>query len=247
MQKLKELNIYDKTSIIVTTDHGFKEGGNDHLSLPYAGEYIYPDLADPNCYKIWMVSNTIRGDRVGLQNDIAPTIYGLFGVDYTKFEPSFNGSVLGIIDAKPIWDRQTNPIWSSTGTTSSVTATLTKHDSKTKWNKKNNNAEVKVKIGFTIEDGDSSTIALKEVTDDTMGGTWSVDPKKLDIIVKVNGKTHKWTLALDGNSDVLVDLGSNGITLHKGDKVEVEMNIINTVTDHILSAQLLEGGNIIYQ
>jgi len=88
VQKLKELNIYDKTSIIITTDHGFIEGGNDHRSLPYAGEYISPDLADPDCYLIWMISNTIKGDRVGLQNDIAETIYGLFGIDYTKFEPA---------------------------------------------------------------------------------------------------------------------------------------------------------------
>jgi len=106
VKKLKDLKIYDKTSIIVTTDHGFKENDFNHTSLPYPVELSqYTNLADPDCYKIWMVSNTIKGDRIGYQNDIAPTIYGLFGIDYTKFKPSFNTSILGKYQAKPIWDR----------------------------------------------------------------------------------------------------------------------------------------------
>lgn len=106
VKKLKDLKIYDKTSIIVTTDHGFTENGFNHTSLPYPVELSqYANLADPDCYKIWMVSNTIKGDRIGYQNDLAPTIYGLFGIDYNSFKPSFNTSILGKYQAKPIWER----------------------------------------------------------------------------------------------------------------------------------------------
>ena len=78
IKKLKELNIYDKTIVYVTADHGFDEGQKGHGYAPY----------------IFMATNDPRGIRQGFQSDITPTILDRFGVDVRKISPPLDGKPL---------------------------------------------------------------------------------------------------------------------------------------------------------
>ncbi len=75
VEELKELNIYNSTFLIVTTDHGFLEGGTNHNTLPFPN-------GDPDTYNIWMVNNRIgfNDSIVFDQKDIALMIYRALGV-----------------------------------------------------------------------------------------------------------------------------------------------------------------------
>lgn len=80
--KLKELEIYGKTLIYVTTDHGFDEGSKNHLDAP----------------EIWLATNDPLveppEERVALQWDIVPTILGRFGFDLNEIKPPLPGRSL---------------------------------------------------------------------------------------------------------------------------------------------------------
>jgi len=78
MQKLKELNLYDRSLIYVTADHGFDEGMNSHSNAPY----VFLATNDPGVIR--------RGERA----DITPTILYRFGLDLDKIKPPLDGHPL---------------------------------------------------------------------------------------------------------------------------------------------------------
>jgi len=78
IQKLVELNLYDKTSIYVTADHGFDEGLNSHHDAPY----------------VFLATNDPKVIRRGGRADITPTILDRFGLDLNKIDPPLNGHPL---------------------------------------------------------------------------------------------------------------------------------------------------------
>lgn len=87
MQKLEELNLYDKTLIYVTADHGFDESKKSHRDAPY----VFLATNDPGVMR--------RGERA----DIAPTILDRFGLDLTKINPPLDGHPLTKPHNQPIW------------------------------------------------------------------------------------------------------------------------------------------------
>ncbi len=87
MQKLAELNLYDKTLIYVTADHGFDEGLGSHHDAPY----VFLATNDPKVIR--------RGERA----DITPTILDRFGLDLNKIAPPLDGHPLTKAYRAPIW------------------------------------------------------------------------------------------------------------------------------------------------
>ncbi len=78
MQKLKELDLYDKTLIYVTADHGFDEGKTSHKDAPY----------------VFLATNDSKVIRRGERADITPTILQEFGLDLRKIKPPLDGKPL---------------------------------------------------------------------------------------------------------------------------------------------------------
>lgn len=76
--QLQELNLSERTTIYVTTDHGFNEGEKDHFYDP----------------ETFLVSNDPAILRNGDRKDIAPTILEKFGIDLVIFEPKLEGQSL---------------------------------------------------------------------------------------------------------------------------------------------------------
>ncbi len=76
--KLKELNRFNKTAIIVTTDHGFDTGKRSHMDSPHT----------------FLVSTIKNLKKNSTPQDVAPTIYDIFGVDTDHFEIKLEGSSL---------------------------------------------------------------------------------------------------------------------------------------------------------
>jgi len=87
VQKLKQLNLYDKTLIYVTADHGFDEGSWTHNNAPY----------------VFLATNDPKVMRDGQRVDIAPTILDRFGVDLSKIKPPLDGHSLTKPYKKSAW------------------------------------------------------------------------------------------------------------------------------------------------
>ncbi|MBN1815962.1 MAG: alkaline phosphatase family protein [Sedimentisphaerales bacterium] len=85
MDKLKELNLADKTTIYVTADHGFNEDMKGHSFAPY----------------VFLATNDKKVTRSGRRQDVAPTIYEAFGVDVSKMIPPLDGISLTKADNRP--------------------------------------------------------------------------------------------------------------------------------------------------
>ena len=99
LSALETEEISDSTAILVSTDHGFQEGGTSHSGNAWGNP-----ISDPNLYTIWIASNrgTVNLTEASKcywdQNDLAPTIYSLIGFnDYKTRWPYIRGSAL--------WDR----------------------------------------------------------------------------------------------------------------------------------------------
>ncbi len=75
IDKLKELNLYDKVLVYVTADHGFDEGKMSHSYAPY----------------IFLATNDKKVNRNGVREDITPTILKRFGLELSKIEPKLDG------------------------------------------------------------------------------------------------------------------------------------------------------------
>ena len=78
VNKLKELGVYDKAMVFVTSDHGFDEGTKGHS----------------NASRVTLATNLKALTKNGDQRDITPTILTEMGVDISKSEPKYKGVVL---------------------------------------------------------------------------------------------------------------------------------------------------------
>lgn len=77
---LDSLGIYNSTTIYVTTDHGFDEGGYGHSYAP----------------EIWLFTNDagIDTSMAARQGDLVPTILAKFGIDPASLSPPLPGKPL---------------------------------------------------------------------------------------------------------------------------------------------------------
>jgi len=96
LSTLEVEGINDSTAVLVTTDHGFSEGGTSHSGSAWGA----PN-SDPNLYTIWIacssgtVSLSEAANEYWDQNDVAPTIYSLIGLgDYNSRWPYIRGFAL---------------------------------------------------------------------------------------------------------------------------------------------------------
>ncbi len=87
VQKLKELNLYDRTLIYVTADHGFDEGMKTHSDAPY----------------VFLATSDKGIVRRGMREDIAPTILERFGLDLRRIRPPLDGHPLTRPYNPPLW------------------------------------------------------------------------------------------------------------------------------------------------
>lgn len=87
VQKLKELKVYDRTLIYVTSDHGFDKGMKTHADAPY----------------VFLATNDKGVIRRGTRADIAPTILERFGIDLLRITPT--------LDGRPLTKSYTPPPW----------------------------------------------------------------------------------------------------------------------------------------
>ena len=78
IEKLEALDLYEKTLIYVTADHGFDENMTNHGDAPY----VFLATNDPKVKR--------RGERV----DITPTILTRFGLDIRRTDPPLDGHTL---------------------------------------------------------------------------------------------------------------------------------------------------------
>jgi hypothetical protein len=75
LDKLNSKNLMQKTLIYLAVDHGFDEGGTNHLNAPY----------------VFLATNDKNVNRNGDQVDIAPTIYYGLGMWGQSFVPQLDG------------------------------------------------------------------------------------------------------------------------------------------------------------
>ncbi len=75
IQKLKDLGIYDETTLYVVADHGFYKYGKGHREEPH----------------VFVISNDKKIVRSGQLTDITPTILAEFGVDLQTLQPPLQG------------------------------------------------------------------------------------------------------------------------------------------------------------
>lgn len=87
MEKLRKLNLDNKTLVYVTADHGFDENKGSHTDAPY----VFLGTNDPKVMR--------RGERA----DITPTILDRFGLDLSKLEPPLSGQPLTKPYTQPLW------------------------------------------------------------------------------------------------------------------------------------------------
>jgi hypothetical protein len=99
LSTLESEGIRNSTAILVTTDHGFTEGGTSH-----GGPAWGAPSSDPDNYIIWIacsagtVNITDAVNEYWDQNDVAPTIYSLIGLDDYALRWSY-------IRGSALWDR----------------------------------------------------------------------------------------------------------------------------------------------
>ncbi len=75
---LKELGLYEKTTIFVTSDHGMDEGGFEHKDAP----------------EMFLATNSKRPLEDGDRKDITPTILEDYGIDLKSIDPPLDGKPL---------------------------------------------------------------------------------------------------------------------------------------------------------
>jgi len=84
--KLKELGLYDQTLVYVTADHGFDEDKTGHGYAPF----------------VFLGANDPAVKRIGMRQDVTPTILARFGLDLSKIEPPLDGEPLTAAATKPV-------------------------------------------------------------------------------------------------------------------------------------------------
>lgn len=87
VSRLRELELYERTIVYITADHGFDEGEKVHRDAPY----VFLATNDPEVMR--------RGER----EDIAPTILARFGLSLKSITPPLDGHPLTEPYEKPVW------------------------------------------------------------------------------------------------------------------------------------------------
>jgi predicted AlkP superfamily pyrophosphatase or phosphodiesterase len=87
LDKLEELGIDGRTTVYVTSDHGFDLGQKLHKDAPY----------------VFLATNDKAVMRRGERADIAPTMLEKMGLDPTSFDPPIDGHTLTGPHEQPIW------------------------------------------------------------------------------------------------------------------------------------------------
>lgn len=79
VDKLKQLNVYQNTLLIVVSDHGMNEN----------------EMGHPNAPETFLATNSkIKFKKTGDRKDVTPTIYEALGIDPAKFNPPLEGQSL---------------------------------------------------------------------------------------------------------------------------------------------------------
>lgn len=78
LNRLKSEKVFEKTAIIVLSEHGFDKGKKSHMKAP----------------ETFLVSNIPQLKTSGDRLDIAPTLYRIFGVDTKLLSPKLEGTSL---------------------------------------------------------------------------------------------------------------------------------------------------------
>ena len=78
LEKLKQLGLYSKTVIFVTSDHGMDEGARVHKNAPF----------------MVLAANRALGRASGDRKDVTPTILDWYGFDLGKISPPLDGRSL---------------------------------------------------------------------------------------------------------------------------------------------------------
>lgn len=99
IDKIKELGIYERTLIYITSDHGFDEGLRSHRYAPY----------------VFLVTNDRKVNRNGTREDIVPTMLKRMGFNLTRIKPKLDGIPLdepapdrkALADSPPSVDKKT--------------------------------------------------------------------------------------------------------------------------------------------
>ena len=86
VEKLKALDLYARTRIYVTADHGFDVGEKNHSYAPY----------------VFLATNDKKVMREGTRADVAPTILDRFGLDLSRINPPLDGESLLAPATKPV-------------------------------------------------------------------------------------------------------------------------------------------------
>ncbi len=81
---MKDLDIYEKTTIFITSDHGMDKGGLDHYNAPY----------------MFLATNSKRKLKDGDRKDITPTILDEYAIDLSSISPHLDGKSLFIDNNK---------------------------------------------------------------------------------------------------------------------------------------------------
>ena len=87
VSKLRELGLYDETTVYVTSDHGFDRGMKRHKDAPY----------------VFLATNDSDVMRRGERADIAPTILEKFGLNPASLDPPLDGRTLTKTYTAPVW------------------------------------------------------------------------------------------------------------------------------------------------
>ncbi|MFH1403446.1 MAG: alkaline phosphatase [Candidatus Altiarchaeota archaeon] len=88
VSKLKDVGVYDKTTVYVVTDHGFNDYGDDDFGHPNS-PYIFLASNNPRVISREFYTPNIFGYRDRI--DVAPTILEDFGISAEDVSPPMDG------------------------------------------------------------------------------------------------------------------------------------------------------------
>lgn len=99
LEKLDDLNLWENTVVIVTSDHGFYLGDHDWVGKPYRAP-VYDTLARTPLL-IWHPKSARMGERIDSTTaavDLYATILDVLGV--SDYDPRHSRSLVPVIDGK---------------------------------------------------------------------------------------------------------------------------------------------------
>ncbi|MDZ4209904.1 MAG: S8 family peptidase [Candidatus Curtissbacteria bacterium] len=124
-------------------------------------------------------------------------------------------------------------------------ATITKHTVTKSWSTYYK-GKINITLGFHVDNGSSSQVTIKELTDKT--GLWKPYQNSTRVNIYINGKRFRPNMVWDSANEIAtLNIGSLA-TLSAGDNVEVRMTLGNDVRgSHSITGQVLDGASILGQ